>query len=80
LNWEDRRLVWAVREPFRSKTSGAELVAGFLEQGQELAVESLMPSGGVIFSDGIEADFIEFNSGTTAAFTISQQCARLVVG
>jgi hypothetical protein len=80
LAWEDRRLIWVVREPFRSKQSGAELVAGFLEQGSELVVESLMPSGGVIFSDGIESDFLEFTSGTIARVGIAQQRARLVVG
>ena len=80
LAWEDRRLVWVVREPFRSKQSGAELVAGFLEQGSELVVESLMPSGGVVFSDGIESDFLEFTSGTIARVGVSAQRARLVVG
>jgi hypothetical protein len=80
LDWEDRRLVWAVREPFRSKQSGADLVAGFLEQGRELIVESLMPSGGVVFSDGVEADFLEFTSGTIARIGIAPQRARLVVG
>ena len=80
LAWEDRRLVWAVREPFRSTQSGAELVAGFLEQGHELIIESLMPSGGVIFSDGIEADFLEFTSGTIARIVVASQRARLVVG
>ena len=79
LAWEDRRLVWAVREPFRSKQSGADLVAGFLEQGSELIVESLMPSGGVVFSDGIEADFLEFTSGTIARIGVAPQRARLVV-
>ncbi len=80
LAWEDRRLVWAVREPFRSKQSGADLVAGFLEQGHELIIESLMPSGGVIFSDGVEADFLEFTSGTIARIVVAPQRARLVVG
>jgi hypothetical protein len=80
LNWEDRRLVWAVREPFRSKQSGVDLVAGFLEQGYELIVESLMPSGGVVFSDGVEADFLEFTSGTIARIGVAPQRARLVVG
>lgn len=80
LAWEDRRLVWAVREPFKSKYSGAELVAGLLEPGDQLLVESLMPSGGVIFSDGVEADFLEFNSGTIATIAASDQRARLVVG
>ena len=79
MTWEDRRLVWVVREPFRSKLSGSNMVTGFLEQGQELIIESLMPSNGVIFSDGIEADFLEFTSGTIARISVSPQCARLVV-
>jgi NAD kinase len=79
MTWEDRRLAWVVREPFRSKVSGADLVAGFLEQNQELVIESLMPSNGVIFSDGIEADFLEFTSGTIARISISPQRAQLVV-
>jgi NAD kinase len=80
LAWEDRQLVWAVREPFRSKHSQAELVAGLLEEGAELVIGSQMPTGGVIFSDGIEADFLEFNSGAIARFTTSGQRAHLVVG
>ena len=80
LAWEDRRLVWVVREPFRSKQSGADLVAGWLDQGNELVIESLMPSGGVIFSDGVESDFLEFTSGTIARIGVAQQRARLVVG
>lgn len=79
LQWDDRRIVWAVREPFRSRHSGAELVAGTLVEGEELIVGSQTPTGGIIFSDGVEADFIEFNSGTIARFSISQQRARLVV-
>jgi hypothetical protein len=39
-----------------------------------------MPSGGVIFSDGVEADFLEFTSGTTARIGIASQSAHLVVG
>ena len=73
LDWEDRRLVWAVRESFVSKSSQANLVAGLLEEGQELIVESLMPSGGVIFSDGVEADFLPFTSGTIARIHAAQQ-------
>ena len=51
LRWEDRRLVWAVREPFRSRHSSADLVAGFLDDSDELVVGSQMPTGGVIFSE-----------------------------
>lgn len=79
LEWEDRRLLWAVREPFVSRHSRADLVAGLLEEGQELVAESLMPSGGVIFSDGVEADRLEFNSGVIARIGAAEQRARLVV-
>jgi hypothetical protein len=80
LAWEDRRLVWAVREPFVSKTSRATLVAGLLDEGHEIVLESLMPEGGVIFSDGIEKDFLPFISGTIARVGASEQTANLVVG
>jgi hypothetical protein len=80
LVWEDRRLVWTVREPFVSKHSQASLVAGWLEEGGELVIESLMPDGGVIFSDGIESDFLPFTSGNIARIRVSPQRANLVVG
>jgi NAD kinase len=79
LPWDDRRLVWAVREPFRSKHSSANLVAGFIDDSQELVLGSQMPLHGVIFSDGVESDFLEFNSGSIARFTTAKQRARLVV-
>jgi hypothetical protein len=79
MSWEDRKLVWVVREPFRSKHSQVTLVAGSLEPRQELVVQSAMPEGGVIFSDGIERDFLAFNSGAIARIQIAHQTANLVV-
>lgn len=79
LEWEDRRLLFVVREPFVSRHSQATLVAGMVEPGQILEMESLMPSGGVIFSDGIEADFLKFNSGATATIRAADEAAQLVV-
>lgn len=78
ISAQDRRLFWVVREPFRSKQSSATLVAGNLQAGEELILESLMPTSGVIFSDGVEADFLEFNSGMIATVTVSEQAAHLV--
>jgi hypothetical protein len=69
-----------VREPFLSRHSQAAIVAGLLQSGEELLLESLMPSGGVIFSDGMEADFLQFNSGAIAHIRAAEQRARLVVG
>ncbi len=80
LDWEARQLVFVVREPFRSRHSQADLVAGLIEPGDQLELESLMPSGGVIFSDGIEADFLGFNSGSVARIGAAEQVARLIVG
>lgn len=79
MPWEDRRLIYVVREPFVSRHSQANLVAGMLGPGQELVLESLMPSGGGVFSDGMEADFLQFNSGAIATVRAADQRARLVV-
>jgi len=79
LAWEDRRLLFVVREPFVSRHSKASIVAGILEQQQALELESLMPSGGVIFSDGVEADFLQFNSGSSVIVKAAAETAQLVV-
>ncbi len=80
LGWDDPRLVFVVREPFTSRHSQATLVAGVVEPGNTLALESQMPSGGVIFSDGIEADALAFDSGAIATIGAAAQRTRLVVG
>ena len=79
MPWEDRRLVYIVREPFVSRHSQANVVAGMIEAGRGLELESLMPSGGTVFSDGMEADYIQFNSGAIATVRAAEQRARLVV-
>ena len=79
MAWEDHRLLYVVREPFLSRHSQVGIVAGLLKAGERLLLESLMPSGGAIFSDGIEADYLEFNSGAVATVLAAEQRARLVV-
>ena len=78
LDWSDPRLAFVVREPFRSKASDVKLTAGLVEAGDELRVESQMPDGGVIFSDGVEADAIAFNAGSLATIRAADRKARLV--
>jgi hypothetical protein len=77
--WEDPRLMFAVREPFVSRYSAASIVAGWIEKDDEILLESLMPSGGVIFSDGIESDYLEFNAGAVGRARTARQRAMLVV-
>lgn len=79
LAWDDSRLAFIVREPFKSRHSQADLVAGLVQEGGELILESTMPSGGVIFSDGIEKDYLAFNSGAIARVRVASQSASLVV-
>ncbi len=78
LSWEDRRLVFIVREPFRSRYSQVDLTTGIISPGKKLILESYMPANGVIFSDGIEMDFLHFNSGAIAEIGIAKEKALLV--
>lgn len=79
LGWEDPRLMFVVREPFVSRHSRAGIIAGIVDPQDELRLESAMPLGGVIFSDGVEADYLTFNSGAVARIRAAPQRARLVV-
>ncbi len=79
LDWESKDLYFTVREPFTSKTSQATLVFGRLKPGEFLQITSQMPDYGVIFSDGIEKDFITFNSGAVAKIGLADRKANLVV-
>jgi hypothetical protein len=47
--------------------------------GAPLTIVSEMAESGVIFSDGIEADFLEFNAGTRATIGIAERQGLLVV-
>jgi len=78
LSWSARELRYVVREPFASRATGATVVAGRLGEGETLQLESLMPAGGVIFSDGIELDFLNFNSGAIAHVGLATVSAQLV--
>jgi NAD kinase len=77
--WESPHLFFTVREPFPSGTTGAALVFGKVTARQPLVIESQMGGNGVIFSDGIEEDFIEFNSGSKATITLANRRGMLVV-
>lgn len=77
--WDDQRLQFTVREPFPSKTTGIKLVFGGITPHTPLRLESQMPENGVIFSDGIEADYVAFNSGTIVTVGVAQTQGCLVV-
>jgi len=72
-------LYFSVREPFPSKATGAKLVFGKVTPETPLRIASQMPENGVIFSDGIESDFLEFNAGMEARIELAERRGRLVV-
>lgn len=78
IGWESSSLWFTVREPFVSKTSQATIIFGQLAHGQKLTVTSHMPDYGVIFSDGIENDYLAFNSGAIAEIALAERKAHLV--
>ena len=79
LRLKQNELVFAVREPFQSQVTQTQIVAGIIKNQHKLTIESLMPNSGIIFSDGIEADFLRFNSGSIARIGIAKETAKIVL-
>jgi len=77
--WDADYLYFSVREPWASKTSSASISFGMVTPSQPLYLESSMSENGVIFSDGMEADFLQFQSGTTATISLAEKKGQLVV-
>lgn len=76
---KDNELLFAVREPFQSVRTQIGITAGIIKTQNNLTIESLMPTSGVIFSDGIETDFLRFNSGSIATIGIAKETAKIVI-
>lgn len=79
LPWDSEDLVYSVREPFPSKTTQASIVHGIVTRKSPLKITSQMPTNGIIFSDGIEADYLEFNSGAKLTIEIAAKKANLII-
>ena len=79
FRWNSDFLYYTVREPYPSKWTKADMVFGKVDKNNKLSIQSLMSENGVIFSDGIESDYLEFNAGSIAEVTIAEHKGRLVV-
>lgn len=78
FDWSEQRLKFAVREPFPSQTTGTQCIFGEIKDKEPMTLESYMPENGVIFSDGIEADFIQFNAGSIATIQVADKNGLLI--
>ena len=77
--WNDEQLTFIVREPYPSCATQTEIVFGQIGPQDHFHVTSKMPVNGVVFSDGIESDVIEFNSGSEIDVQIASKKGHLVV-
>ena len=78
MPWDSPTLRFAVREPFPSVSTGTSLVYGDVDAQHPLTLHSRMAENGVIFSDGLENDYLQFNAGITATVTVDDRVGRLI--
>ena len=79
MEWDENLLMYAVREPWPSKSSQANMVFGVITPDKPLTLTSHMSDYGVIFSDGIEKDYLAFNAGLTTTISIADTKAHLIL-
>ncbi|MBR2715567.1 MAG: sugar kinase [Ruminococcus sp.] len=79
FSWDSRYLYFTVREPYPSTSTGASIVFGKIKENEPVRIVSQMPENGVIFSDGVEQDYLEFNSGAIATIGLADKSGNLVV-
>lgn len=75
--WDAPYLYYSVREPFPSVSTRAGMVFGQVTHEQPLRVVSEMGGDGVIFSDGLQADALEFNGGMEATIAVAERSGLL---
>ena len=79
MSWEEDQLAFVVREPYPSRSTQADVVYGKIGREDHFSVLSKMPTEGVVFSDGMEADAILFQAGTEVTIGIAPKKGCLVV-
>lgn len=78
VGWYEQELIYQVREPFQSVSTRADLVYGSIAGGEKLKVVSNMPEKGIVFSDGVLEDSIEFRSGMEVTIEVADRKGKLV--
>ena len=77
-DWSSPNLTFQVREPYPSKFTQADIVYGQIQAGEQLVLTSDMSERGVVFSDGVFDDAIEFNAGMQITIGVADRIGRLV--
>ena len=77
-DWSSRNLIFQVREPYPSRFTQTGIVYGQINDNENLILTSDMSEKGVVFSDGILDDAIEFNAGMQISIGVADRIGRLV--
>lgn len=75
---DEPALDYFVREAFPSITTSTSLRSGRIDTAEQLKVCSRLNDGGVIFADGIEQDFLNFEWGQTIKVGVAEKTVKLV--
>jgi hypothetical protein len=67
-----------VRESVPGKVTGTRIMFGTITRSQPLWLASRMVEHGVIFSDGIEQDYLQFNASASATIMLADREAGTV--
>ncbi|NOR23565.1 MAG: hypothetical protein GQ542_04100 [Desulforhopalus sp.] len=69
-----------MREAFPSISTGTDISSGTVHEKESLQVRSEMNEDGVIFGDGIEGDYLDFNWGRQVSVGVARETLELVSG
>jgi NAD kinase len=76
---ESNELVFVVREPFPSPSTGISMITGRITPGKPLTVISEMPDGGCIFSDGILEKAVVWNAGSSVVISVGDRHVNRII-
>ncbi len=79
MSWDADYLYFSVREPFPSNNTGTQIIFGKVTREKPLTLLSQMAENGVVFSDGLEKDYLEFNSGASLQISLADQKGAIVI-
>jgi NAD kinase len=78
LTPKERAVNFFVREPFASVSTQTQLRCGRIPEPDNLVITSRLNSGGTVFADGIEQDFLNFDWGRRLQVKVAKETLQLV--
>ena len=77
---DERAVNYFVREPFPSVATATTIRMGRVDASDHIAITSRLNDGGIIFADGIEQHFLEFDWGRRVQIEVAPDVVNLITG